>query len=207
MNVNGGFRLMVCCFALTLGVAGCGSSSSKTDTSAASSTPAHTTTTPAQAKLAPNPYPKPHPIAHPGAKVETLVIKDVVKGTGAEIHAGDTGQFDFIGSDYITGKSLDGRWNDKKGPFETAVDHGVVIDGWWQGIPGMRVGGRRQITVPPSLGFRNTGNPLVEGITSYFDVVLRGVKPAQPTGVGGGTSSTGGGAGGAGGVGGAGGAG
>jgi peptidylprolyl isomerase len=190
MNVNGGFRLMLCCLALTLGVAGCGSSSKQTDTSATStSTPTQTTTTPTQAKLAPNPYPKPHPVAHPGAKVEALIVKDVVKGTGPEIHAGDTGQFDFIGSNYITGASLDGRWNDKRGPFESAIDHGVVIDGWWQGIPGMRVGGRRQITVPPSLGFRNTGNPKVEGITSYFDVVLRGVKPAQPVGVGGAGSS------------------
>ena len=192
MNVNGGFRLMLCCLALTLGVAGCGSSSKKTDTTAASSTPTQTTTTPAKATVAPNPYPKPKPVAHPGAKIETLIVKDVVKGTGPEIYAGDTGQFDFIGSNYITGASLDGRWDDKRGPFETAVDHGVVIDGWWQGIPGMRVGGRRQIIVPPSLGFRNTGNRKVEGITSYFDVVLRGVRPAQPRGVGGASSTAGG---------------
>jgi peptidylprolyl isomerase len=186
MNVNGGFRLMLCCCAVTLTVAGCGGSDAKKSTTAATSTPAQTTTTAAVKPIA-NPYTaKPKPVAHPGAKIDHLIIRDVKKGTGVELHAGDTGIFDFIGSNYITGKPLDSAWHRKKGPFETAVDHGVVIDGWWQGIPGMRVGGRRQLIVPPSLGFNNTGNPAVEGITSYFDVVLLGVKPAQPAGVGGG---------------------
>jgi peptidylprolyl isomerase len=180
---------MLCCCAVTLVVAGCGGSDSKKEsTTSATSTPAQTTTTAAVKPIA-NPYTtRPKPVAHPGAKIDHLIIKDVKKGTGAELHAGDTGIFDFIGSDYITGKPLDAAWHRKKGPFESAIDHGVVIDGWWQGIPGMRVGGRRQLIVPPSLGFNNTGNPAVEGITSYFDVVLLGVKPAQPTGVGGGAA-------------------
>lgn len=191
MNANGGFRLMLCCCAVTLAVAGCGGSDSSKSTASARSTPSQTTTTAAPKPIA-NPYTtRPKPVAHPGAKIDHLIVKDVKKGSGAELHAGDKGIFDFIGSNYITGKPLDAAWHRKRGPFETVVDHGVVIDGWWQGIPGMRVGGRRQLIIPPSLGFNNTGNPRVEGITPYFDVVLLGVVPAQPAGVGGSAGATG----------------
>ena len=58
-----------------------------------------------------------------------------------------------------------------------------MIDGWWQGIPGMRVGGRRQLIIPPSLGFTN--NPTLQGATTYFDIVLVQVNPARPAGLGG----------------------
>jgi FKBP-type peptidyl-prolyl cis-trans isomerase FkpA len=59
-----------------------------------------------------------------------------------------------------------------------------VIDGWWQGIPGMRVGGRRQLIIPPSLGF--TQMPELQDATTFFDVVLVEIRPQQPAGVGGG---------------------
>lgn len=119
------------------------------------------------------------PGPHPGAKIDQLIVKDVVKGKGDEIHAGDTGIFDFIATDYISGAPIDHSWN-RKPPFETKLDHNVVIDGWWQGLAGMRVGGRRQLIIPPSLGFLNNPNPKVSGKTTFFDVVLLGVKPATP---------------------------
>ncbi|HMJ03433.1 MAG TPA: FKBP-type peptidyl-prolyl cis-trans isomerase, partial [Conexibacter sp.] len=118
------------------------------------------------------------PGPHPGARVEQLVVRDVRIGEGEEIRAGDTGVFDFIGTDYISGRSLDFSWHRRR-PFETEVESTVVIGGWAQGIPGMRVGGRRQILVPPALGFTDQFSEL-QGATTYFDVVLLGVRPLRP---------------------------
>lgn len=181
-------RLLLCCLAAALIFVGCGDSSDSSDDGGGNRT---TASTPARTTAAPrpvdNPLPKPKgPGPHPGAKVEQLVIKDITVGTGAEIQAGDTGVFDFIGANWITGEPLDASWG-KKRPFETVVDTGVVIDGWWQGIPGMRVGGRRTLLVPPSLGF--PAESALSGATTYFDVVLRAVIPAAPAGVGGGEAA------------------
>ncbi len=192
-------RLMLgCLVAAALMLAGCGSGSDSSTTRTAAhadrttaTTPAETTTTPGSIK---NTYARPtSPGAHPGAKIETLVVKDVKKGTGAELHAGDTGLFEFIAVNYATGKKLDDSWGKKK-PYETPIERGVVIDGWAQGIPGMRVGGRRQLTIPPALGFTTNPDPKIRDNPMFFDVVLLGVIPAKPAGAqppseGGGASS------------------
>ena len=177
------------CVVVALGVAGCGGGDSDSS-STASSTPTTAQTT---AQKAPepikNPFKRPPlPGAHPHSGVSSLVIRDVVKGKGAELEAGDKGVFDFIAANYDNGKPLDSSWG-KKRPFEIAIDRGIVIDGWWQGIPGMRVGGRRVLIIPPSLGFTTNPDPVVAGATTYFDVVLRAVVPAQPVGVTGTTST------------------
>jgi peptidylprolyl isomerase len=170
--------------ALTI-FAGCGGSSSSKSSS--------TQTTQARARptivpIVPNPFSKPaNPGPHPGARVTSLVVKDVVRGTGPEIHAGDTGIFDFIATNWITGRPIESSWKRSRA-FETRIERGVVIDGWWQGIPGMRVGGQRRLLLPPDLGFtQETSNPEVQGATIYYDVVLLGVKPLQPPGMGGGS--------------------
>ncbi|HEX4806224.1 MAG TPA: FKBP-type peptidyl-prolyl cis-trans isomerase [Conexibacter sp.] len=174
-------------------IAGCGGSSSRTSasrqtTATTTATTGTTATTEAASVFFVNRYPKPaNPGPHPGARVDQLVIRDVHKGTGPVIHAGDTGVFEFIATDWITGRPIEAAWH-KSRPFETRVEHNVVIDGWWQGIPGMHVGGERRILIPPSLGFTN--NPSEQGATTYFDVVLNRVIPEQPAGVNGGGSST-----------------
>ncbi len=189
-------RLSGAVVALVLLVAGCGGSSSRTSasrpatatTTAATETTGTTGTTEATNVFFVNRYPKPrNPGPHPGARVDQLVIRDVHKGTGPVIHSGDSGIFEFIAMNWTTGRPLEEAWH-KRRPFETRVEHNVVIDGWWQGIPGMRVGGERRITIPPSLGFTN--NPELQTATTYFDVVLNQVIRQQPTGVGGGGSST-----------------
>ena len=135
-----------------------------------------------------NKYPRPrNPGPHPNARIDRLIIRDIRKGTGPEIHAGDSGQFEFIATDWVTGEPLEAAWH-KKRTFETQIEKGVVIDGWWQGIPGMRVGGRRQITIPTSLGFTTSLEPAVMNSTPYFDVILLQVNPQQPRGLGGGSS-------------------
>lgn len=183
-------RLKFCgaAIAAMLLVAGCGSgSSSKTSTHASS---ARTTTRSApQYYYYTNKYPKPrNPGPHPGARIDHLIVHDVRKGIGPEIHAGDTGTFEFIATNYGTGRTLETSWHRRR-PFETQIEHNVVIDGWWQGIPGMRVGGRRQIIIPPALGFTN--NPLLQGATTYFDIVLNKITPQQPRALGGGSGQPG----------------
>lgn len=185
-------RLKLCgaAIAAMLLVAGCGSgSSSKTSTHASS---ARTTTSSApRTKMYyyTNKYPKPrNPGPHPGARIDHLIVHDVRKGVGAEIQSGDTGTFEFIATNYVTGRPLEASWHRRR-PFETQIEHNVVIDGWWQGIPGMRVGGRRQIIIPPALGF--TTNPTLQGATTYFDVVLNRIAPQQPRALGGGSRQPG----------------
>jgi FKBP-type peptidyl-prolyl isomerase-like protein len=176
--------------ALTIIITGCGGSSSSSHRSAANTIP----TAPARGvAILQEPYRKPaSPGPHPGAKVKHLVIKDVIRGTGAELQAGDTGIFDFISTDWVTGRPVESSWKRKR-QFETRIEHGVVIDGWWQGIPGMRVGGERRLIIPPELGFTQGMNPEVQNSTLYYDVVLLGVKPLEPPGMtpGGGQSAGG----------------
>ena len=180
-------RLTLCgaVIAAVLVVAGCGNSSSRTSASSTRTATSQTgtTTTPSEATnvFFVNRYPKPRsPGPHPGARVEQLVIRDVHTGTGPVIHAGDSGTFEFIATNWVTGRPIESAWH-KRRPFETRIEHNVVIDGWWQGIPGMRVGGERRILIPPSLGF--TVNPRLMGATTYFDVVLNQVRPQTPSGL------------------------
>jgi FKBP-type peptidyl-prolyl cis-trans isomerase len=178
-------RLLLCCAAVAVAliVGGCGSDSGSSSTTGDQ---AATTTTPVRQVTVlhhVNRLPRPaSPGPHPGAKVDQLIVRDVRKGIGPAIKAGDSGQFDFIATDWVTGRSLDSSWRRKR-VFSTQIEHNVVIDGWWQGIPGMRVGGERRIIVPPSLGF--TSNPLLLRATTYFDIVLLQIEPQRPTGLGG----------------------
>jgi FKBP-type peptidyl-prolyl cis-trans isomerase len=164
-------------------VAGCGGSDSNSSKSTGST--ARTSTAQTIIHYI-NKYPRPrNPGPHPNARVDQLIVRDIRKGTGPTIHAGDTGQFEFIATNWETGQPLEAAWG-KKRTFETQIEHGVVIDGWWQGIPGMRVGGRRQIVIPGSLGFTTSMQPELVGAATFFDVILLQVNPEQPRGVGGG---------------------
>jgi peptidylprolyl isomerase len=183
-------RFLLCCaaLALVLVAAGCGGDSDSSTGSNQASTPRPR---PVQIIHYINKYPRPrNPGPHPNARVERLIIRDIRVGTGPEIHAGDTGQFEFISTDWVTGQPLEAAWH-KKRTFETRIEKNVVIEGWAQGIPGMRVGGRRQITIPPALGFTGSVQPELIGITTFFDVILLQANPEQPRGL----SEAGGGAG------------
>lgn len=105
-----------------------------------------------------------------------LVVKDVVVGTGAEAKNGD------LVSVQYTGKFADGKVFDSSIPRGQPIDFtlgtGMVIKGWDQGILGMKVGGKRTLTIPPSLGYGPDGYPptIPPNSTLYFDVELVGVK-------------------------------
>lgn len=187
-------RLLLCCaaVALALVVGACGSDSDSSSNAngdqSTTSTPARTTPVRESLHYITREAKPRSPGPHPGARIDQLVIRDIRRGVGPAIQSGDSGIFEFIATNYVTGRPLESSWHRRR-PFETQIEKNVVIDGWWQGIPGMRVGGRRQIIVPPSLGF--TQNPELAGETTYFDVVLVEIRPQAPVGLGGGSSSAG----------------
>ena len=82
-----------------------------------------------------------------------LEITDVWEGDGAGAKAGDTVQVHYVGVAYSTGEEFDASWN-RGDPLEFRLGVGQVIAGWDQGVQGMRVGGRRQLVIPPGPGVR-----------------------------------------------------
>ncbi|WP_280270507.1 FKBP-type peptidyl-prolyl cis-trans isomerase [Nocardia wallacei] len=99
-----------------------------------------------------------------------LVIKDIVEGDGAEAVAGGTVEVHYVGVEYDTGEEFDSSWN--RGESITFPLRGL-IQGWQDGIPGMKVGGRRELIIPPELayGAEGAGHPL-SGKTLVFIIDL-----------------------------------
>ncbi|NJC69980.1 FKBP-type peptidyl-prolyl cis-trans isomerase [Planosporangium thailandense] len=106
-----------------------------------------------------------------------LQIKDLVVGEGAEAKAGDQVVVHYVGVAHSTGEQFDASW-DRGSPFTFPLGGGRVIAGWDQGVQGMRVGGRRQLTIPPHLGYgdRGAGNVIKPGETLIFVVDLLEVR-------------------------------
>ncbi len=106
-----------------------------------------------------------------------LVKRDIVKGKGAEAKDGDTIKVQYVGVVYDTGKEFGSTW-DSGQPFTFKLGSGGVIPGWTQGIPGMRVGGRRELIVPPNLGYGPQGSPpaIPPNATLIFAIDLLSVK-------------------------------
>lgn len=87
-----------------------------------------------------------------------LEIDDVVEGEGAAAADGDMLTVQYVGVDYVTGEQFDASW-DSGMPFEFELGSGNVIEGWDQGFSGMKVGGRRQLVIPPDLAYGPQGSP------------------------------------------------
>jgi peptidylprolyl isomerase len=96
----------------------------------------------------------PKPSGKPPAK---LTVVDIVKGKGAAATSGDTLTVDYAGDSWSTGKEFDASWNTGQ-PFPVTLGQGSVIQGWEQGLQGMRQGGRRLLVIPPDLGYGSTGS-------------------------------------------------
>ncbi|MGV0993688.1 MAG: FKBP-type peptidyl-prolyl cis-trans isomerase [Mycobacterium sp.] len=102
-----------------------------------------------------------------------LVIKDLVVGDGAEAKPGDVVDVHYVGVEYGTGEEFDSSWN--RGESISFPLRGL-IQGWQDGIPGMRVGGRRQLTIPPELAYGPAGGGhRLSGQTLIFIIDLLGV--------------------------------
>lgn len=105
-----------------------------------------------------------------------LVIDDLVVGTGDEAKPGRNVDVHYVGVAWSTKKQFDASW-DRNETFEFRLGAGQVIDGWDQGVAGMKVGGRRQLTIPPHLGYgdRGAGGVIKGGETLVFVVDLLNV--------------------------------
>ena len=97
----------------------------------------------------------PKPSGKPPAK---LTVVDIVPGTGAAATNGDTLTVDYAGSSWSTGKEFDASWNSGQ-PFPVTLGQGQVIQGWEQGLQGMKQGGRRLLVIPPDIGYGASGSP------------------------------------------------
>jgi peptidylprolyl isomerase len=93
-----------------------------------------------------------------GPAPTTLQKQDLIVGTGAQAVAGKKVSVQYVGVHYTTGKQFDASW-DRHEPFSFTLGEGDVIKGWDQGVPGMKVGGRRQLVIPPDLAYGPGGAP------------------------------------------------
>lgn len=111
-----------------------------------------------------------------GAAPTELTIRDLVVGEGLEAKPGRVVQVHYVGVTFESGKEFDTSW-DRGQTFKFAVGGGKVIKGWDRGVRGMKVGGRREIIVPPRLGYGNQSpSPLIPaGSTLVFVVDLLSV--------------------------------
>jgi peptidylprolyl isomerase len=100
---------------------------------------------------------KPVVVVPSGAAPTHLVTKDLIAGTGKTAQAGSTVTVNYVGVLYKTGAEFDSSWK-RNQPFTTALNPGSVIPGWVQGIQGMKVGGRRELIIPPALGYGTAGS-------------------------------------------------
>jgi peptidylprolyl isomerase len=93
-----------------------------------------------------------------GPPPKELEVRDVDEGDGAEARAGDTVEVEYVGVSYSNGKEFDSSW-ERPEPFTFQLGAGQVIPGWDQGIAGMKVGGRRELVIPPDLAYGEQGSP------------------------------------------------
>ena len=85
-----------------------------------------------------------------------LEIEDIVEGSGEEATPGRTVEVHYVGVSWQNGREFDSSW-DRGKTFKFGLGKGQVIQGWDEGVAGMKVGGRRRITIPPMLAYGKRG--------------------------------------------------
>ncbi|CAB4543630.1 unannotated protein [freshwater metagenome] len=106
----------------------------------------------------------------------TLVTEDITVGDGVEAVSGKNVSVHYVGVAWSTGKQFDASW-DRNEPFDFGLGAGQVISGWDKGVAGMKVGGRRKLTIPPDMGYgsQGAGGVIKGGETLVFVVDLLNV--------------------------------
>jgi FKBP-type peptidyl-prolyl cis-trans isomerase len=101
----------------------------------------------------------------------TLVIEDLVVGTGATAAVGDNVTVHYVGT-FTNGTKFDSSY-DRNQPYPFRIGAGQVIAGWDQGVPGMKVGGKRRLTIPPDLAYGSQGRGAIPpNATLVFEIDL-----------------------------------
>ena len=144
--------------AAAAGLTGCGGSSKAAGVETAPSGGATEASVPATPKPPPALAKKPVVTVPTGPAPTKLVTKDLVVGTGQTVKPGQTVTVNYVGDLYKTGKEFDSSWKTGQ-PATFPLTAGGVIAGWVQGIPGMKVGGRRELIIPASLAYGKSGRP------------------------------------------------
>ena len=110
------------------------------------------------------------PLPPPPTKLE---IEDTKVGTGREAKTGDTVHVQYTGT-LMNGTKFDSSYDHGGEPFKFTIGQGQVIKGWDQGVPGMKVGGKRRLRIPPSLGYGVAGSPpsIPSNAGLVFDIEL-----------------------------------
>lgn len=163
--------------ASALGLAGCSSSSSSPSTTSPPATTATTTVPPATIPAADRSPAgtsgtAPTIVVPTGAPPTSLQSSDLIVGTGATAKPGDTVTVQYVLATYSTGKQIQSSWT--SGPFSFTLDANPeqVIPGWDQGVVGMKVGGRRELIIPPALGYGDSVPPGSSGIAANDTLVF-----------------------------------
>jgi peptidylprolyl isomerase len=106
-----------------------------------------------------------------------LEIEDIIVGDGEEAVAGQVVEVHYVGVSWKNGRQFDASW-DRGNTFKFGLGKGQVISGWDQGVAGMKIGGRRRITIPPDLAYgkRGAGGVIGPDETLVFVVDLIGLS-------------------------------
>jgi peptidylprolyl isomerase len=170
---------------LSVTAAACGSSTPSSTPPAGHTTTTTTTTATTTSTLPPVSMPTaagtfgtaPPTVTVPtGAPPTVLEASDLITGTGATAAKGDTAEVQYVLVDYSTGKVIQSSWTDNM-PFSFTLDATPeqVITGWDEGVAGMKVGGRRELIIPPNLAYGSDPPPnsgIASGATLIFIVDL-----------------------------------
>lgn len=153
----------------TLGAAACSKSNSAAPSAADGALPSSSASSSASAS--------PSASSTAAPVEEKLTIEDVVVGAGPEAKVGDHISIHYVASIAETGTEFDSS-RARKQPFELDLGKGRVIKGWDQGMIGMRVGGMRKVTIPPSFGYGPPGAPplIPPKSTLIFEIELLSIK-------------------------------
>lgn len=115
----------------------------------------------------------------PTESSDQLKIVDAVVGTGPTAETGDTVTVRYVGK-FTDGKVFDASANHSADGFTFTIGVSQVIDGWHQGLPGMKVGGKRLLVIPPSLAYGAADHgPIPGNSTLVFDIELVSVQKAS----------------------------
>jgi peptidylprolyl isomerase len=167
--------LTLCLLALALLATGCGGGKTADipGGGGSASTPAAPATPPTPSTPAAPPSPKPTIAKPKGPPPKTLKVIDLKQGTGPAAKSGDQLTVNYVGVVYKTGKQFDASY-DSGQPFPFQLGGGQVIPGWDKGVAGMKVGGRRQLIIPPALAYGAQGSPpkIPPNAALIFDIDL-----------------------------------